>query len=460
MALNLPPAPPIPVPTEDPKEPSDPPKPIDTTPPGSEDQKWSALIDNPTSGLQSWNAFRDQIYSIAAENRLNVIELVSVAITYMGVDPNAYKDPLVTINGLASLMKGSLRKYKTLDDWWDAEVQARADKGEFGQPAISTLPSLYVGSYKAVRPKPEKTEEQRIKDSVRKANKRKDITDPVVHVAKDGTILVPGEKGYKEGSTLLMPGDDTPLRVSDVAQARASWREFFIFYGFNQVSDKHLTKIIKNGLGQYSVSKFLTGDDQTEAGKERRLKFLRSPAWKTYGTGYKNLWEQTYGRGSVAPDSELIVKAIVNGWDDGTFLAEARKRPDWVKSETHKQERATMRGAYEAIYGRPDEAGRESIQEATLAGWSPEQFQQWLRGQPEYGRSLEMRTKVGQFANVVSQITGVTPTYDGHTQAPLLEGDPSTGTIPNDPRTQARPGLDPRDLTGRSPDQPATPVAA
>lgn len=445
---------------KEPKAPSAPPTPVDTTPPGTDDQKWTALIDSPTSGLQQWNAYRDEITRIAGETANNLIELVSVAITYIGVDPGQYPDVLTTVRGLADLMNTSRRKYKTLDDWFDAEVQARADAGEFSQPAIDTLPSVYVGSYKAPIPKKPLTEDERIRASVRREQKRKDITDPEVRVARDGTILVPGDKGYKDGSTLTQPGSDTALRLSDVEQARASWREFFIFYGYNQVSDKHLTRIIRDGLGQYSVSTFLTGDDKSAAGKERRLKFLRSPAWKTYGTGYKNLWEQTYGRQGVQPDSDLIVRAIVNGWDDGTFLAEARKRPDWVKSETHKQERATMRAAYEQIYGRPDEAGRESIQEATLAGWSVEQFQQWLRAQPEYGRSLETRSKIGQFSSMVAQITGVAPTYDGYTQAPLLEGDPSGGTIPDDPRTEARPGLAQRDVTGRSPDQPKPPAPA
>ena len=377
-----------------------------------------------------WRQVWGAIQSAAAveEYKQDPLEVLSVLIA-AGFDPKD-KNLAAKINRVVISMADpstGIVNFPTLDDWF---AQFYGDTGGGLTPA-GILKNAQVT-------RPAQPAQNDLGDQF-----DQDRKDPVLHVAKDGTVLLPGDKGYAGADELNVPGGQGGIRVSQWAQAKSQWRDFFIYYGYNEVPDKYLSKIIRGGLGEYSVSLFLTGDTDTEAGKTRRAKFLRSPAWKTHGAGYKALWEQVYGR-AVPIDNGLLVKAIVNGWDDGTFMSNLRKRPDWVQSETHKQERATLRGVYEGIYGRPDEAGRESIQEATLAGWSPEQFQQWLRAQPEYGRSLETRNKIGSFANLVAQITGVSPTYDGSTRAPLLPGDKSAGQIPDDPRTRATPGLQDR----------------
>ena len=87
-----------------------------------------------------------------------------------------------------------------------------------------------------------------------------------------------------------------------------------------------------------------------------------------------------------------------------------------MNSNEFKTNSIRMGSVYQKVWGEPDDQAQTIIDEATMAGWSPERFQEWLRTQPNYRRSTEFTR------NMEGLVSGL---------APLLGGDVEVAPVPD-----------------------------
>jgi hypothetical protein len=70
-----------------------------------------------------------------------------------------------------------------------------------------------------------------------------------------------------------------------------------------------------------------------------------------------------------------------------------------------------MQSAYEQIYGKADPGAHTGmINETHVAGWTPDEFQSWLRSQDAYKQTPEYQSKSVSFLTQLGLITGAQAT--------------------------------------------------
>lgn len=89
------------------------------------------------------------------------------------------------------------------------------------------------------------------------------------------------------------------------------------------------------------------------------------------------------------------------------------------------------------IYGDPDQGALTTIQQATIAGWAPDQFAGWLRSQDEYQYTAEYRAKAVRLSEELGFITGNVPVLEVQ-PTPAANRNPG---LPTDPRIKRKPSL-------------------
>lgn len=213
--------------------------------------------------------------------------------------------------------------------------------------------------------------------------------------------------------------DGIPIRRSEFLQLKRQLEDTYVTFTGERPSNRQVMTFIAKGWSVYSLTVALS---KTKA-------FKNSPIWASRAPGYTEASENLLAPGEKL-DDELVRNAIVNNWDAGTFQYTLRQRPGYVKSNEFKGRTATMTNIFSTIYGVPDEGAFQTIQQATLAGWSPDQFASWLRGQDEYRYTPEYRDKAVRLVEELGFMTGQVPVLR---QGPMAPGTPDEG-LPTDPR--------------------------
>jgi hypothetical protein len=206
----------------------------------------------------------------------------------------------------------------------------------------------------------------------------------------------------------------------------------YISFTGKRPSNNNVLAFINKGWSVYSLTVALS----------KTKDFIGSPIWNSRAPGYKDAAQNLLAPGEK-PDQEMIRQAIVNNWDAGTFQYSLRQRPQYVKSNEFKGLTATMSNVFQTIYGTPDAGAVQTIQQATLAGWQPDQFASWLRSQDEYQFTPEYRDKAVRLIEELGFMTGNVPVLN---VAPGGAATPNKG-LPTDPR-----------LKGMTPSLPGGPV--
>lgn len=203
--------------------------------------------------------------------------------------------------------------------------------------------------------------------------------------------------------------------------------------------------------------------------------FEKSPIYLAHAgdvtAAVKAIW------GTAAPKA-LIHQAISQEWDTNTLGEHLRKDPRYLQGPEYKTNFATMKDAYQQIYGAPDANAMQSIGEAAANGWTTAQFATYLRDQPQYKTSLEYQANTVNFLDAMGLFTGSRATLlpgataptggTAVTNAPVvpgvpkplnpvlpftpsLPGSPNLGAAPTPAKTPAAPDYGPADSWMREP---------
>jgi hypothetical protein len=187
-----------------------------------------------------------------------------------------------------------------------------------------------------------------------------------------------------------------PLSASAFLQQYAQISDDYLAYTNGRPTFAQAAQVIKKGTSQFQLRQQLA---QTPG-------FVDSPVWKQTAPSYIGAWHKVYGPDSK-PDQAAIRYGVANNLGDG-FTDYLRQRPDYQTSQEFKQQTATFSSIYGQIYGNPasDPKATERINAAALGGWSPDEFANYLRQQPEWKGSAEAQTLYFGLAQRMGLIQG------------------------------------------------------
>lgn len=103
---------------------------------------------------------------------------------------------------------------------------------------------------------------------------------------------------------------------------------------------------------------------------------------------------------------EMIRNALAQNWDSATVQQHLRALPAYLKGPEYLTNKATMKDAYQQIYGAPGAEALQSISEAAANGWTTVQFADYLRSQPQYSTSVEYQSNAVNFLEAMGLLTG------------------------------------------------------
>jgi hypothetical protein len=310
------------------------------------------------------------------------------------------RNPAFAINWGAAYLAQGLGKYGN----YDAAYRKHYNPGYRG-PVFNDVPKGYVATGT------QKSPTEAAQRSVDVATAKQDLTDPYVTI-RNGKLAKADAK-----HAIKVFGQS--LRRSQFLATWQNLNDLYLTYTGRPVTNRAVVDILVSGKSRYKIIDILA----------RGPNFVGSPVWKQNAPGYQSVWSDIYGP-NVKPDNEAIRYAIVNNLGGEGFAQVLRDRPDYVSSNKFKSDTATMSGVYSKIFGIPDQNGVNIIKQATIGGWSQDQFADWLRHTPEYGHSEEYQGKALYFAQTLGLVTGDIPTL-APGPAPTGNGAPS---LPQDPR--------------------------
>lgn len=219
--------------------------------------------------------------------------------------------------------------------------------------------------------------------------------------------------------------DGAPLTRSNFLTLKDQLTSNYVSYTGNRPSNHQIQTYIDKGWNTYTLASLLS------KGKN----FTNSPIYKQTITAMNSTLKDVLGSGGKIPP-ELAREAVLNSWDSTVVAQKLRALPGYVNSEEFKGNMATLENVHSSIMGAPDEEGVHNIQEATLAGWSADQYAAWLRSQPTYTQSPEYQSKALNFLSALGLITGQTAVLKpGVNPGPGTTGS-LAGALPNDPRVK------------------------
>lgn len=203
-------------------------------------------------------------------------------------------------------------------------------------------------------------------------------------------------KGYVPPTGTFTPGEAAQNRVEASqatealthAQFNAEWKhinDIFYLYTGKNATHKQAKFLIGHGYSDNTLARGLT---KTKA-------FFKSPIWKAHAPDYIEVAKTIFGD-QLPPGLKLrglVRQAITNNWDQTAFASKLREKPQYFKSNEFKKGATTLENSYRAIYGAPDEKAKLAIREATLGRWNTDQWEKYLRDQPEYYNSNEFRNR-------------------------------------------------------------------
>ena len=310
-------------------------------------------------------------------------------------------NPVFAINYMAWRMIGHIRKYGTLNGAYNQGYNPGFTGDKRGKGPAAYVPSWYWAQSK-IAPSPA--------DVAGKAASRKQA----------GAQQAAGNP-WLQGQNFL---DYWHQRIDPIFEA----------YTGRRASRGEARQAIANGWSDYHLQLTLAG----------KSSFIGSPIWKSQASGYQSVYREIYG--DLKPDNRLIAFAIVHNLGATGFAEQLRQGKGYVKSAEFQSNVATLQNVYQSIFGAPDENGLYVIKQATIHGWTTDQFAKYLRGQPEYQHSEEFRSNAEKLAAVF----GGTPTL---TRDEALAPPSPTAGVPRDPRL-GPPPWEPQPTAPASPSAP------
>lgn len=205
--------------------------------------------------------------------------------------------------------------------------------------------------------------------------------------------------------------DGAPMTRTQFLSLRRQLDNYYTTFTGGRASNKQILQYIQKGWSTFSL----------EVALSKAPGFKKSPIYKARQPYYTDAARDLLAPGEVLPDA-LIRTAILNKWDGGTLQAVLRSQKGYVASNEFKNNSASLMNVHSSIMGIPDAQAVNLLKDATLAGWTPDQYAAWLRSRPEYTSSPEYQTKTINFLQTLGLITGE--------NAVLKKGSP-TETNPN-----------------------------
>jgi hypothetical protein len=291
-------------------------------------------------------------------------------------------NPVFAINYMAWRMTAHIHKYGTLNGAYDKGYNPGFTGDSRGKGPAAYVPSWYWSLSKTP---------PSAADQAGRAAQRKQA----------GANQATGNP-WLQGQAFL---DYWHQRIDPIYQA----------YAGRSASRAEARDAIKKGLSDYTLQLNLAS----------KKSFIGSPIWKTQAPGYQSVYRDIYG--DRKPDARLITFAIIHNLGATGFAEKLRQGKGYVKSNEFAGGVATLQNVYQSIFGSPDANAMYVIKQATLHGWTTDQFAKYLRAQPEYQHSDEFRSNAAK----VAAVFGGTPTLSaGEALAPPA---PTSG-VPQDPR--------------------------
>ena len=216
----------------------------------------------------------------------------------------------------------------------------------------------------------------------------------------------------------------TPLTQSSFNQVwKQTYGDTFAAYTGRAATGTEIKQILSDAPSTYALA------NQLANGKD----FQKSPVWKQHAPGLIEYARQTLGE-NWKPSGGIIRKAIAQNWDQATFQAHIRQLPAYANGPEFKTSLAHNQAAYEQIYGKADPAVQKMLHDKTMAGWTPDELQSWLRSQPGYVHTPEYQAKSTSFLSALGLITGAQATLSGSQVDQMVKaGDTLPGTAPAQP---------------------------
>lgn len=291
-------------------------------------------------------------------------------------------NPTFAINYMAWRMVGHMRQYGSLNNAYDRGYNPGFTGDARGKGPASYVPSWYWSMAKG-GPSPA--------DRAGKAAETKQA----------GAQQAAGNP-WLQGQNFL---DYWHQRIDPIFEA----------YSGRRATRAEAKQAISKGWSDYHLQVVLSG----------RKSFVGSPIWKAQAPGYQSVYREIYGDRKA--DNRLLAYAIIHNLGATGFAEQLRQGKGYLKSQEFAAGVANLQNVYQSIFGSPDAQGLYVIKQATLHGWTTDQFAKYLRAQPEYQRSEEFRGNAEKLAAVF----GGTPTL---TQAEALAPPGPVMNVPKDPR--------------------------
>jgi hypothetical protein len=333
------------------------------------------------------------------------------------------ENPAFAIAYMAWRMGGTRGKYGSLDEWYRSPGYNPGFKGDSRGPG----PSIYVGKYQPTVPQ---TPTQTAATSVDVAGAKDQLTAVWAVKGKDGAVkFVKAPEPPK--NTITWHGQ--PVDQSGFLKAKQYYNDIYQGYVGKNAPDEAIAHILNTGLSDTGLMIRLSKSPSFKKGTiyQGRAAGLILRARQVFGDQWK-------------PDDDLIRKAIVQSWDEATYVANLRARPEYLKGPEFKKDEAGLLNVYQSIMGRPDDGARVGIKEAVLGGWSADQYAAYLRGSDAYKYSPEYQTKALQFAESMGLFTGQLPTLKPGA-APKNPNPVLSAPPPDSKRIAGAPSLTPND---------------
>jgi hypothetical protein len=191
------------------------------------------------------------------------------------------------------------------------------------------------------------------------------------------------------------------LTHSEFNQQWNYYNEIYQAYAGRNATQKEARVLISNGVSRTTLALHLA----------KQPAFFKSPIWKSKSDALLGA-ARTIG---VKIPKQFIARAIANNWDEANFTEKLRKLPQYLQSNEFQTTTAGLTNAYKSLYGHPDVEWAKEIQRAALGRWTPEQWQKYLRAQPNYRNSTEYQSNL---QSLQAQL-GFLP---GQTDEPLIPG--------------------------------------
>lgn len=201
-----------------------------------------------------------------------------------------------------------------------------------------------------------------------------------------------------------------------------------------------IVRVLKDGLSPMGMQQQLS----------KLPGFVNSPIYKSQSADVNAAAQALWG--TKAPKA-IIAQALAQNWDSATLQQHLRNDPRYLRGPEFLTNKATMKDAYQQIYGAPDENALQSISEAAANGWTTVQFADYLRSQPQYKTSIEYQSNAVNFLDAMGLFTGghatLTPGAQAITggtavtNAPVVPGvaKPLNPELPFTPTLPGAPGL-------------------